>query len=149
MTVKKLQMMMLGKIVILVAFMVTIAMITLSQSDIYISKNHYEEVRRTRYFTRPDDGYKNLKKSLGSVEKLGLGVNKYARMVNGNRRQCYNIGLWNCRKGLIGESNFATEKMVEVELLSWYQYTVELNTQKQNSPSASANGKNSDFSVFC
>ena len=114
MTVKKLQMTMLGKMVISVAFMVTIAMITLSQSDIYISRNQLEEVRRTRYFTRPDDGYKNLK-SLGSIEKLGLGINKYARMVNGNRRQCYNIGLWNCRKGLIGESNLATEKMVEVE----------------------------------
>ena len=115
MTVKKLQMTMLGKMVISVAFMVTIAMITLSQSDIYISRNQLEEVRRTRYFTRPDDGYKNLKKSLGGIEKLGLGINKYARMVNGNRRQCYNIGLWNCRKGLIGESNLATEKMVEVE----------------------------------
>ena len=115
MTVKKLQMTMLGKMVISVAFMVTIAMITLSQRDIYISRNQLEEVRRTRYFTRPDDGYKNLKKSLGSFKKLGLGINKYARMVNGNRRQCYNIGLWNCRKGLIGESNLATEKMVEVE----------------------------------
>ena len=86
-TAKKLQMTMLGKMVISVAFMVTIAMITLSQSDIYISKNHYEDVRRTRYFTRPDDGIKNQKKSLGSTEKLGLGTNKYARMVNGNRRQ--------------------------------------------------------------
>ena len=67
--VKKLQMMTFGKMVILVVLIFTIAMITLSQSDFNIPKNRFEKVRRTRYFTRPDDGIKNQKKSLGSTEK--------------------------------------------------------------------------------
>ena len=109
------QIMKLRKMVIFLAVVITFTMITFRQSDCNSSKNHLEKVWMTRRFTRLDEGNKNLQKRMRNIENLGLGINKYARMVNGNRRQCYNIGLWNCRKGLIGEENLATEKMVEVE----------------------------------
>ena len=41
--------------------------------------------------------------------------NKMIRMINGNGRKGYNIGLWNCRRGLIiGEKNEST-KLVEIK----------------------------------
>ena len=46
---------------------------------------------------------------------LGLGINKYTRMVNGNGQSSYNIALWNCRKGLLDADNNASEKMTEVK----------------------------------
>ena len=46
---------------------------------------------------------------------LGLGINKYSRMVNENGRSSYNIALWNCRKGLLDADNNASEKMTEVK----------------------------------
>ena len=36
-------------------------------------------------------------------------------MINGNRGCSYNIGMWNCRKGLVDGENQATYKMVEVK----------------------------------
>ena len=45
---------------------------------------------------------------------MGLGINKYKRMTNGNGRSSYNIALWNCRKGLLDAENRASEKMTEV-----------------------------------
>ena len=49
-----------------------------------------------------------------SWSHAGVTNNKLVRMINGNRRQGYNIGMWNCRRGLIeGEKNSST-KFVEV-----------------------------------
>ena len=31
--------------------------------------------------------------------------NAYFRMINGNRGSSYNIGMWNCRKGLVNGEN--------------------------------------------
>ena len=45
---------------------------------------------------------------------MGLGINKFKRMTNGNGRSSYNIALWNCRKGLLDAENRASEKMTEV-----------------------------------
>ena len=40
--------------------------------------------------------------------------NKLAKMVNGNRRLGYHLGIWNCRKGLIKDKEVST-KMVDVK----------------------------------
>ena len=82
-TVGIIQMMTLRKMVIFLAVVVTLAMITFSQSDFNTSKNHLEKVWMTRCFTRLDEGNKNLRKSTRIIENLGLRNNKYARMVNG------------------------------------------------------------------
>ena len=36
-------------------------------------------------------------------------------MLNGNRNRCYNIGMWNCRKGLTNRENLPTAKIVDVK----------------------------------
>ena len=41
--------------------------------------------------------------------------NKTIRIINGNGRKGYNIGLWNCRRGLISGDKQASTKMVEVK----------------------------------
>ena len=45
---------------------------------------------------------------------LGMTSNKLAKMVNGNRRLGYHLGIWNCRKGLIKDKEVST-KMVDVK----------------------------------
>ena len=42
-------------------------------------------------------------------------TNKLIRMINGNGRKGYNIGLWNCRRGLINGEKCSSFKMVEVQ----------------------------------
>ena len=42
-------------------------------------------------------------------------TNKLIRMINGNGRKGYNIGLWNCRRGLITGEKTSSFKMVEVQ----------------------------------
>ena len=42
-------------------------------------------------------------------------TNKLNRIINGNGRKGYNIGLWNCRRGLIDREKCASIKMVEVK----------------------------------
>ena len=44
-----------------------------------------------------------------------MTTNAYFRMINGNRGSSHNIGMWNCRKGLIDGENQPTYKMVEVK----------------------------------
>ena len=41
--------------------------------------------------------------------------NKLAKIINGNRRTGYNIGLWNCRRGLIEDEKKPSSKMAEVK----------------------------------
>ena len=41
--------------------------------------------------------------------------NKVAKIINGNGRKGYNIGFWNCRKGLVAGEKRASTKMVEVK----------------------------------
>ena len=45
----------------------------------------------------------------------GVSSNKLAHMLNGNRSRSYNIGMWNCRKGLTNSENLPTEKIVDVK----------------------------------
>jgi hypothetical protein len=45
----------------------------------------------------------------------GVSSNKLANMLNGNRSRSYNIGMWNCRKGLTKSENLPTEKIVVVK----------------------------------
>ena len=45
----------------------------------------------------------------------GVSCNKLAHMLNGNRNRCYNIGMWNCRKGLTNRENLPTAKIVDVK----------------------------------
>ena len=42
-------------------------------------------------------------------------INKLVRMINGNGRRGYNIGLWNCRRGLVTKEKCASTKKVEVQ----------------------------------
>ena len=44
-----------------------------------------------------------------------LSSNKLAHMLNGNRNRSYNIGMWNCRKGLTDKENLQTEKIPDVK----------------------------------
>ena len=48
-----------------------------------------------------------------SWSTLGLSNNQFFRMVNGNISG-YNIGMWNCRRGLIDGGKRASHKKVEV-----------------------------------
>ena len=62
------------------------------------TKNNLEKMRRTKCLTR--DNLKCLKtnfflKTSPRMFHLGLGINKFTRMVNGNGRSSYNIALWN------------------------------------------------------
>jgi hypothetical protein len=45
----------------------------------------------------------------------GASCNKLAHMLNGNRNRCYNIGMWNCRKGLTNRENLPKAKIVDVK----------------------------------
>ena len=45
----------------------------------------------------------------------GLSNNKLSKIVNGNRRLGYNLGMWNCRRGLITGDKEASFKMVDVK----------------------------------
>ena len=49
-----------------------------------------------------------------SWSSAGLSNNELLKMINGNRMSGYNIGMWNCRKGLINGDKKATHKKVEV-----------------------------------
>ena len=42
-------------------------------------------------------------------------INKLIRMINGNGRRGYNIGLWNCRRNLIDGEKSPSAKMIEVK----------------------------------
>ena len=42
-------------------------------------------------------------------------INKLIRMINGNGRKGYNIGLWNCRRALITADKSSSTKKVEVQ----------------------------------
>ena len=44
----------------------------------------------------------------------GLNSNKLAHLLNGNRKRSYNIGMWNCRKGLVDKENLPTAKINDV-----------------------------------
>ena len=45
----------------------------------------------------------------------GLNSNKLAHMLNGNRNRSYNIGMWNCRKGLVDKESLPTAKINDVK----------------------------------
>ena len=49
-----------------------------------------------------------------SWSNAGVTNNKLIKMINGNRRQGYNIGMWNCRRGLIEGEKRSSTKMTEV-----------------------------------
>ena len=53
--------------------------------------------------------------SLVSWAYRSMSSNKLGRMINGNGRRGYNIGLWNCRRGLVRGEKLASTKMVEVK----------------------------------
>ena len=48
---------------------------------------------------------------------LGMTLNMIMRMVVGNRKLGYNLGVWNCRKGLVDVNNESTNKLMDVKLL--------------------------------
>ena len=52
--------------------------------------------------------------SLSSWSRGCLSNNKMVKIKNGNGRKGYNIGLWNCRRGLLNSDKTSTTKMVEV-----------------------------------
>ena len=45
----------------------------------------------------------------------GISNNKLLKIVNGNGRQGYNLGMWNCRRGLVTGNREASTKIVEVK----------------------------------
>ena len=45
----------------------------------------------------------------------GKSINKLNRIINGNGKKGYNIGLWNCRKGLIDSDKSESTKMTEIK----------------------------------
>ena len=44
-----------------------------------------------------------------------FNINKLIKMINGNIKKGYNIGLWNCRKGLLNNNKTQSTKMIEVK----------------------------------
>ena len=72
------------------------------KNDIKNSKKNLEKMKRTKCLT--SFVIKNVEMDEPKAPRmfdLGLGVNRFSRMVNGNGRSSYNIALWNCRKGLL------------------------------------------------
>ena len=45
----------------------------------------------------------------------GISSSKLAHMLNGNKNRSYNIGMWNCRKGLTNKENLPTANIVYVK----------------------------------
>ena len=45
----------------------------------------------------------------------GISNNKLLKMINGNRRLGYNLGMWNCRRGLVTGDREASSKIVDVK----------------------------------
>ena len=45
----------------------------------------------------------------------GLSTNKLVHMLNGNRNRSYDIGTWNCRKGLVDKENLPAAKINDVK----------------------------------
>ena len=44
----------------------------------------------------------------------GLGINKYMKMFNGNKKSGLRIAMWNCRRGLVDHANRPTDKYTEL-----------------------------------
>ena len=44
----------------------------------------------------------------------GLGINKYMKMINGNKKSGLRIAMWNCRRGLVDHENQPTDKYTEI-----------------------------------
>ena len=70
---------------------------------------------KSRKLYRKDYSSEKLLRNSPTLPYQNLTINAYFRMINGNRGCSYNIGMWNCRKGLIDGENQATYKMVEVK----------------------------------
>ena len=45
---------------------------------------------------------------------MGLTINKYMNIINGNQKNGYRIMAWNCRRGIINNDGTCTEKFFEV-----------------------------------
>ena len=43
-----------------------------------------------------------------------MDVNKYMKIINGNRSKGYKIAMWNCRRGLVDSNNLPSEKFTEI-----------------------------------
>ena len=51
-----------------------------------------------------------------SWSSSGLSNNKLFKIVDGNKTRGYNLGMWNCRRGLIAGNGVATSKLDEIKL---------------------------------
>ena len=69
---------------------------------------------RTHVSTRTKPNHLNCSRPSVTWLFQGLSSNKIAHMINGNRGRSYNIGMWNCRKGLVDRENLPTAKMKDV-----------------------------------
>ena len=56
-------------------------------------------------------------KSGKSWSYSNLSINKLVQILTGNKGHSYNIGMWNCRRGLLNRENNASEKITDVKLL--------------------------------
>ena len=56
-----------------------------------------------------------FKKSGLSWAYMNVSDNKMQKMNNGNRKTGYNLGLWNCRRGLVDKNKEQSHKMVDVK----------------------------------
>ena len=70
---------------------------------------------RTCVSTRTKSNHLNFSRPSVTWLFQGLSSNKIAHMINGNRGRSYNIGMWNCRKGLVDRENLPTAKMKDVK----------------------------------
>ena len=46
-----------------------------------------------------------------------ISISKLVQILTGNKGHSYNIGMWNCRRGLLSRENIASEKITDVKLL--------------------------------
>ena len=59
--------------------------------------------------------------SNGQFQTLADSWNKLMHILYGNRKLGYNIGFWNCRKGLLSSNNEASEKLTNIKSLLYGQ----------------------------
>ena len=46
----------------------------------------------------------------------GVNTNKVMKIINGNGRLGFKLGLWNCRKGLVTEEKYPSHKVEEIKV---------------------------------
>ena len=77
-----------------------------------ISENRVENKYIVKLIEKPTKHKIGIAWSYSSIS-----INKLVQILTGNKGHSYNIGMWNCRRGLLNKENNASNKITDVKLL--------------------------------